>query len=55
MTGNELDKPASHPDTWPGVVSRLLELGSESWDKLLRVSILLALLGILAWFLTSVR
>ena len=45
MAGREVDEPSRYPDTWPGVVTRLLELGSESWDKLIRVSILLVLLG----------
>jgi hypothetical protein len=61
MAGNEVDKPGRYPDTWPGAVSRLFELGSESWDNLIRVSILLALLGLLtllgvvAWLVISVR
>ena len=45
MAGHEVDKLSHYPDTWPGVVSRIVEIGSESWDKLMRVGILLALLG----------
>ena len=55
MAGNEADKPGSYPDTWPGAVTRLLELGSESWGKLIRVSVLLVLLGGTAWLIASVR
>lgn len=55
MAGKELDKPNGYPDSWPGVVSRILELGSESWAKLIRVSILLVLLGAAAWVIISVR
>ena len=55
MAANEVDKPGRYPDTWPGVVTRLLELGSESWDKLIRVCILLVLLGGVAWLIASMR
>jgi hypothetical protein len=61
MAGREVDKPSDYPDTWPGVVSRLLELGSESWDKFFRVCMLVALLGVLAllggvvWVIASTR
>jgi hypothetical protein len=55
MAGKLAEKPISHPDTWPGVVSRFLELGSESWAKLIRVCILLALLGGVVWLIASAR
>ena len=55
MAGNEVDGQVGYPDTWPGVVTRLLELGCESWGKLLRMSILLALLGGVAWVVVSTR
>jgi hypothetical protein len=55
MARNEVDKPSDYPDSWPGVVVRVLELGSESWDKLIRVSVLLALLGGVVWLIASTR
>lgn len=55
MAGNDVDKPSGYPDTWPGVVGRLLELGSESWSKMIRVAILLALLGGVMWLIVSTR
>ena len=45
MAGNGVDKPSHYPNTWPGVVTRIFELGTQSWIKLLQVSILLVLLG----------
>jgi hypothetical protein len=53
MAGNELNKPGDRPDTWPAVVSRALELASESWTKLIRVIILVAVLGVVAWVIVT--
>jgi hypothetical protein len=55
MAGNDLDKPSGYPDTWPAVLLRLVELGAESWAKLVRVSVLLVLLGGVLWLIASMR
>jgi len=52
MAKNEFEKPDRHPDTWPGVVSRLLELVSDSWAKLIRVSIAVVVLCGSYWLIT---
>jgi hypothetical protein len=43
------------PSTWPALVARIMEIGSESWVKLIRVSILIVLLGGVLWLVASVR
>ncbi|HXL95732.1 MAG TPA: hypothetical protein VN969_42975 [Streptosporangiaceae bacterium] len=43
------------PTTWPALVARIMEIGSESWVKLFRVSILIMLLGGVLWLVASVR
>lgn len=55
MARNDVDKPSGYPDSWPGLVSLLFKLGTESWVKLLRVSILLVLLGGVVWLIASAR
>ena len=52
---NEAGRPDRDPSTWPAVLARIMEIGSESWEKLIRVSILIVLLGIAAWLVSSVR
>jgi hypothetical protein len=50
---NDLDRTPNVPkDTWAGVVSQLVNTASESWSKLARVCILLAVLAIVgaAWW-----
>jgi hypothetical protein len=48
-------RPDREPDTWPAVVARIIEIGSESCAKLIRVSILIVLLGAVLWLVASVR
>jgi len=43
------------PGTWPAVVARIVEIGPESWVKLIRVSILIVLLGAVVWLVASAR
>ena len=52
---NEVQRPDRDPSTWPAVLARIMEIGSESWEKLIRVCILLTLLGVVLWLLASVR
>jgi hypothetical protein len=48
-------RPDREPGTWPAVVARIVEIGSESWVKLIRVSILIMLLGAVLWLVASTR
>lgn len=43
------------PGTWPAAVTRIVEIGSESWGKLIHVSILIAVLGAVVWLVASAR
>ena len=52
MAENEVEKPGRLPDTWPGVVSHLIELAAESWPKLVRVIIVVVLLCGVVWLIT---
>lgn len=47
--------PDRERGTWPAVVARIMEIGSESWAKLIRVSILIVLLGAVVWLVASAR
>ena len=46
-------RPDREPSTWAAVVARIVEIGSESWVKLIRVSILIVLLGAVLWLVAS--
>jgi hypothetical protein len=48
-------RPGREPVTWPAAVARIVEIGSESWAKLIRVSILIVLLGAVLWLVASAR
>jgi hypothetical protein len=54
MKFDEVVKPGSgYPDNWPAAVAKVVELGSATWGSLIRVSVILAVLGFVAWFVTS--
>ncbi len=49
------DRADRDPATWPAAVARIVEIGSESWGRLIRVSILIAVLGAVVWLVASAR
>ncbi|MGH3222059.1 MAG: hypothetical protein ACRDPY_25730 [Streptosporangiaceae bacterium] len=48
---NDLQRPPGDKDTWAGTVGHLVEIATESWKKLVMVSILLLVLALVgvAW------
>ena len=56
-TGNKLDRDIREqdPQTWIGLVWRIVRDTIESNAKLIRVCILICLVGAALWFIASVR
>jgi hypothetical protein len=48
-------RPDREPGTWPAAVARIVGIGSESWARLIRVSILIVVLGAALWLVASAR
>jgi hypothetical protein len=48
-------RPDREPGTWPAAAARIVEIGSESWARLIRVSMLIMLPGAVLWLVASAR
>jgi hypothetical protein len=55
MMASKAGRPDREPGTWPAVVARIMEIGLESWVKLIRVGILIVVLGAVLWLVASAR